>query len=182
MNEIIMLLHIQSSDHENQITALRTLFESGLKIAYGSERQLENAYAGLRMQLQDREAAALLMQHETTARSHADRIEKIFESIGIAREEKENQSLLILEAALADVVQCTPRNAVRDAALIAVIQQMLHAQIATYGTLRAFALALKEEEVVELLGKSLDEEKLHDAGWSALAQAGINDEAANKEY
>jgi len=177
-----MLLHINSITHDGQITALRNLFENGLKTAFGSERQLERAYSGLRMQLQDREAASLLMMQETSARIHADRLEKIFDSIGIAGEERENPIVTNLETLLSETIRRTPRNAVRDAAVIAVIQQMLHAQIAAYGTLRAFAIALKEEEVVALLEKNLDDEKARDASWSALAQSGINDEAANKEY
>jgi len=48
--------------------------------------------------------------------------------------------------------------------------------------LKSFAFTLKEEDVVGMLEQSLQEEKDLDMKLSVIAEAYINDEAANKEF
>ncbi len=48
-------------------------------------------------------------------------------------------------------------SAVRDAALIGSVQRVEHYAMAGYGTARAFAYALGEEQVAKLLQATLDE-------------------------
>jgi ferritin-like metal-binding protein YciE len=47
---------------------------------------------------------------------------------------------------------------VRDAALIGAAQRIEHYEIAGYGTARAFAQTVGEDQVAELLRETLDEE------------------------
>jgi ferritin-like metal-binding protein YciE len=69
-------------------------------------------------------------------------------------------------------------GAVRDAGIIASEQKMKHYQIATYGTLHAFAQTLGEEQAAKLLAMTLEEEKKTDAALTGIAVSAINQSAA----
>jgi len=73
------------------------------------------------------------------------------------------------------------RGVVRDAGIIAVLQKIKHYEIACYGTMRAYSIALREEDVVVLLEETLTEEKEVDMAFSHIAESHINIEAADKE-
>ena len=49
--------------------------------------------------------------------------------------------------------------AVKDAALIAAAQEAEHVEIAAYGTLRAWAVALERPQAMEVMEVTLEEEK-----------------------
>jgi ferritin-like metal-binding protein YciE len=176
-----MQLHIKTTDTIEEVTALRTLFEDYLKCVYWSENALAPVFHDMLNHISSKDISRLLTQHTMTTRIHSDRIEKIFESIGIPPEEKKFDAMesLIRDADI--IIDQTSSGAVRDAAIIALIQHIIHCEIATYGTLKSFAITLKEENVVSLLEKNLEEEKELDTKLSVVAEAYINDEAANKE-
>lgn len=61
-----------------------------------------------------------------------------------------------------EIMDESEEGGMRDAGIIAAGQKVEHYEIATYGTLRAFAEILGHEEAVNLLQQSLDEEKAAD--------------------
>jgi ferritin-like metal-binding protein YciE len=69
-----------------------------------------------------------------------------------------------------------------DACLIAGAQRAEHYEMAAYGTLVAWARAMGHTEAADLLQETLDEEKAADEKLSALAEAGINQEAATAAH
>jgi ferritin-like metal-binding protein YciE len=69
-----------------------------------------------------------------------------------------------------------------DACLIAAGQRAEHYEMAAYGTLVAWARALGHTQAADLLQQTLDEEKDADETLSALAEAGINQEAASAAH
>jgi ferritin-like metal-binding protein YciE len=66
---------------------------------------------------------------------------------------------------------------VLDAALIAAAQKVEHYEIASYGTVRAWAEMLGEDEAVNLLQQTLDEEVETDEKLTEIAESAINVEA-----
>jgi ferritin-like metal-binding protein YciE len=66
-----------------------------------------------------------------------------------------------------------------DACLIAAAQRVEHYEIAAYGTLVAWARVMGHTEAAELLQTTLDEEKAADEKLSSIAEAGINQAAAD---
>lgn len=178
----IMQSNIKTTDSVEEITALRPLFEDYLKGAYWSERALTPVFSDIVEYISSRETVKMLTEHTFNTQIHADRLDIIFESIGIQPEEKKFDAIDSLINELDIVVDQISSGAVRDAAIIALIQHIIHCEIASYGTLKAFALTLKEEEVVTLLEKNLQDEKEFDLKLSVIAEAYINDEAANKEF
>jgi ferritin-like metal-binding protein YciE len=68
-------------------------------------------------------------------------------------------------------------EALMDAAIIGAAQRVEHYEIAAYGTVKAFAELLGENDHVSLLEQTLDEEKETDQKLTQLAEQ-INPEAA----
>ena len=68
------------------------------------------------------------------------------------------------------------------ACLIAGGQRAEHYEMAAYGTLVAWARTMGHTEAAELLQETLDEEKAADEKLSALAEGGINQEAADAAH
>lgn len=61
-----------------------------------------------------------------------------------------------------------------DAALIAAAQKVEHYEIASYGTVCAWAETMGHDDAVELLSATLDEEKLADEKLTAIAESTAN--------
>jgi ferritin-like metal-binding protein YciE len=75
------------------------------------------------------------------------------------------------------IMQQTKMGNVRDAGIIAAEQKVKHYEIATYGTLHAFAKTLGENKAAELLAMTLNEEKKTDAHLTGIALSAINNSA-----
>jgi len=75
------------------------------------------------------------------------------------------------------LIKETDIGAVRDAGIIAAEQKVKHYEIATYGTLHAFAKTLGENKAANLLAMTLDEKKKTDATLSGIAMSTINNQA-----
>jgi ferritin-like metal-binding protein YciE len=67
-------------------------------------------------------------------------------------------------------------DAIRDACLIGAAQRVEHYEMAAYGTARAFAATIGEDEVVDLLQQTLDEEGETDKKLTELSET-VNQEA-----
>ena len=77
------------------------------------------------------------------------------------------------------IVEETQPGAVRDAGIIAAAQKVEHYEIATYGTLAAFAKVLKQEIALQLLLTTLGEEKKADELLTGIADTALNTAAMN---
>lgn len=80
-----------------------------------------------------------------------------------------------------DIIDELEEGPVCDAGIIAAVQKIEHYEIATYGSLRAFANILGEYEAASLLEETLEEEKSADKRLTDLAESIINLEAAAGE-
>jgi ferritin-like metal-binding protein YciE len=82
----------------------------------------------------------------------------------------------------AGIIEETKVGDVRDAAMIAAAQKVEHYEIATYGTLRVYAVTLGETKAALLLAKTLEEEKNADVKLTEIAMAHINVDAAHEGH
>ena len=80
-----------------------------------------------------------------------------------------------------DIMESTEPGPVRDAGIIAASQKIEHYEIATYGTLCAFAKTLGEDDAAALLEETLSEEKEADVTLTEAAYNNINFEATEEE-
>ena len=80
-----------------------------------------------------------------------------------------------------EIMDSTAEGVVRDAGIISAAQKVEHYEIASYGTLCAFAKTLGEDEVADLLEQTLNEEKEADETLSGIAESSINIEASEED-
>ncbi len=179
-----MQFNIQPLRSKDDITALRSLYEGYLKSIYWSENEMITILTGLFDEVRSDEIVNIFQQHLDTKYAHIKSLQTIFQSTGIDAEMKPSPSIKCLSEEISFTTENTNRGVVRDAAYIVLIQHIVHSQIASYGTLKSFAITLKEEEeeIVDVFDVNLMDEKLFDLNLSNIAEAYVNDEAANKEF
>jgi ferritin-like metal-binding protein YciE len=162
----------------NAAQGLRDLFENELKDIYWAEIALTKAIPKMIKNATSEELSSALSDHLSVTKTQVTRLEEVFESIGIKPQAKKCEAMagLIMEAE--EIMQATANGVVRDAGIILAGQKVEHYEIATYGTLRAFARTLGEDKAASLLEDTLDEEKEADENLSKIAESSINVEAA----
>ncbi|HWH61649.1 MAG TPA: ferritin-like domain-containing protein [Ginsengibacter sp.] len=155
----------------------RELFEDELKDIYWAEKALTKAIPKMIKNTTTEELATALEDHLEVTKGQVDRLEKVFRSLGKAARAKKCEAMdgLIKEAE--EIMENTPEGVVRDAGIISAAQKVEHYEIATYGTLCAFAKTLGENESMNLLQQTLDEEKEADETLTEIAESSVNLEA-----
>jgi ferritin-like metal-binding protein YciE len=170
-----------AKEYSNEAGELRGLFEKQLMELYWAEGIMQNMLKGIIVQSSSKDLVSLLERHLQQTTTHAERLVNIFIAIGVPVQELPYESIKCLIKEADDFIKLSRQGVVRDAGIIALLQKIKHYEIACYGTMRAYAIALREEEVVLLLEQTLEEEKTADALLSAIAESHINTEAADKE-
>jgi ferritin-like metal-binding protein YciE len=141
-------------------TGLYQLFEDSLKDIYYAEKALVKALPKMAKEANSGVLEDAINEHLSVTEGHVERLEKVFASIGIEPQSEKCEAIVV-----------------RDAGIIAAGQKVEHYEIATYGTLVAFAKTLGESEAAHLLAETLEEEKVADTKLSAIAESSINVEA-----
>lgn len=175
------MLSTIAKEDSGETRELRGLFEKQLKHLYWAENMMLAMLSGIIKEVFSADLVAALEKHRTISISHAFRLEKIFDITGIDIVEEKYDAMECLMKEGNSFIEMTRAGVVRDAGIIAVLQKIEHYEIACYGTMRAYAIVLREEEAVSLLEQTLEEEKESDLLLSKIAESHINTEAADKE-
>ena len=160
---------------------LSDLFEDMLKDIYWAEKALLKAIPKMAKNATSEDLVQALESHLEETKGHVNRCEQIFELMGKTARAKKCEAMdgLIKEAQ--EIMESTEEGVVRDAGIIAAGQKVEHYEIASYGTMTAFAKILGEDEIAELLHLTLSEEKQADEKLTEVAESSINLEAAEKD-
>lgn len=163
-----------------KIASLRDLYIEQLRDLYDGENQIIKALPKMIEATESEELSSALEEHLEVTRQQAQRLETIFQGLGEnAKGEKcKGMEGIIKEGS--EVIKEDMTETVKDAAIIAAAQRVEHYEIAGYGTVRTYAELLGEEEAVDLLQQTLDEEKEADEKLSGLAEE-INVDAEEGE-
>lgn len=160
-----------------KLKSLRDLYVHELKDIYSAEKQLTKALPKMAKAASHEELMAGFEEHLTQTEGHIERLETILEALG---ESTRGDKCKAMEGLIAEGQGLMEEDAtpdVMDAALIAAAQKVEHYEIASYGTVRTWAEMLGEEEAVNLLQQTLDEEIETDEKLTELAESTINVEA-----
>lgn len=160
---------------------LRGLFEKQLRELLWAENTMLKVLSGVILQTHSADLVRILENHRAETISQVNRLEKIFSIAGINAEEEEYEAIICMIKEIEALIHATRGGVVRDAGIIALLQKMGHHEIACYGTMKAYAMALREEEAISLLDQTLQEEKVADLALTKIAESHINTEAADKE-
>lgn len=156
---------------------LRELFEDELKDIYWAEKALVKAIPKMIKNASSEELVAALEDHLSVTEQHVTRAEEVFELLDLKPQGKKCEAMAGLIKEAEEIMKECKKGMVRDAGIISAAQKIEHYEIATYGTLRTFALTLGEDDAADLLQMTLDEEKDADSGLTDIAEAFVNAEA-----
>jgi len=155
---------------------LTDLYEEQLKDMYSAEKQLSEALPKLAEGASNADLKKAFKEHHKQTQTQMQRLEQIFEARGISPGRKKCKGMKGLVEEGSEVLEESSKSAARDAALIGAAQKAEHYEIATYGSLRAYANALGESQQAQLLQTSLDEESQTNERLTSLAET-INQKA-----
>lgn len=158
-----------------------TLYEAfleQLRDTYDAEQQVLKALPKLVKAASSPRLQAAFEQHLRETRAQVERLERVFGSLEeeVGGKHCSGMAGILRESAAALANGFDERTI--DACLIAASQHVEHYEMASYGTLVAWSRIVGNHHVSDLLQESLLEEKTADLKLSALAEAGINEEAA----
>ncbi|WP_312824732.1 ferritin-like domain-containing protein [Epilithonimonas sp.] len=156
---------------------LKDLFEDGLKDIYWAEKALVKALPKMQKNATDEKLKNAIAQHLTETEGHVSRLEECFKSMGKKAQAKKCDAMQGLLDEADSILKETEPGTVRDAGIIATSQKVEHYEIATYGTLAAFAKVLKEKVSLKNLLATLEEEKQCDKSLTKLADTNLNSKA-----
>jgi ferritin-like metal-binding protein YciE len=157
---------------------LHDAFIDELRDTYDAERQLTRALAKLAKTASSPELSEAFSSHLEETRGQIERLENVFASLDEKVRGKHCDGIEgIIEEGKA-IMEEDFDELTMDACLIAAGQRAEHYEMAAYGTLVAWARAMGHTDAAKLLQQNLDEEKAADEKLTALAEAGINRQAA----
>ncbi|MBL7856503.1 MAG: ferritin-like domain-containing protein [Cyclobacteriaceae bacterium] len=164
-----------------QSSQLMKLFENGLKDIYWAEKALIKALPKMIKKATSQELIEALEHHLSETEGQIERVEKVF---GILNKKAVAKKCDAMEGLLKEgegIMEECEDGSMMDAGIIAAGQKIEHYEIASYGTLRAFAETLGMDDVAQLLEETLEEEKLADEKLTEVALSAVNVEAAAEE-
>lgn len=161
------------------INSLKELLVDELKDLYNAENQLLKALPKMAKAASNEELKQGFTDHLLQTRGHVDRLSQAFKVLGEKPKGKTCHAMQGLVEEGAEAIEADAPDAVRDAYLIGAAQRVEHYEIAAYGTAHAFAKAVGESEVADLLQETLDEEGETNKRLTKLSK--VVNKAANAE-
>jgi ferritin-like metal-binding protein YciE len=160
---------------------LRDLFVDSLKDIYWAEKALTKALPKMAKNATSENLITAINEHLAVTEEQVSRLEQVFEIIGEKAAAKKCDAMEGLIKEGESIMEETQEGPVRDAGIIAASQKIEHYEIATYGTLAAFATTLGEEQAAALLQQTLEEEKEADTILTEAAYNTINFDASEED-
>ncbi len=157
-----------------KLSSLDSLLLEELGDLLNAETQLVRALPRMTQATSTPELKEAMQEQLEMTRSHVNRLEAIFRNLGQKPMHVNCEAMKSLIKRSEEIVKETPRSAARDAALIDAVQRVGHYEIAGYGTARSHASLLGHQQIQELLGEALQEEREIDARLNRLAESFIN--------
>lgn len=156
------------------------LFLDELKDIYSAEKQSVRVYPKLAKAISSPELKQALQMHLEQTKGQIERLDRVFEILEKRSSGKTCEGMKGLIQEGQEHTEKIEGGPVRDAALIGAAQRMEHYEIAAYGTVVAFAKATGQNEIVQLLSQTLEEEKQTDAKLTQISET-VNQQAISGE-
>lgn len=162
-----------------KLDSLRKLYIDELKDLYSAEKQLVKALPKMAKAASSPELKRAFEKHLEQTQVQVERLDQVFEGLEASPRGKKCVGMEGIIEEAQELIGEESEPEVLDAGLISKAQHVEHYEIAGYGTVRAYALLLGENEQASLLQKTLDEEGETDKLLTGLAERTINVEAAS---
>ncbi|MEB2778528.1 ferritin-like domain-containing protein [Algoriphagus sp. D3-2-R+10] len=157
------------------------LFIDEIKDIYWAEKHLVKALPKMSKGATSSKLSAAIDKHLAETKEHVNRLEEVFDILGVKPQAKKCDAMDGLVKEAESILEDTDADTmVRDAGIIIASQKVEHYEIASYGTLVAFATKMGLKDAAKILSKTLNEEKETDSNLTKMAESEINEEAASE--
>ena len=156
------------------LATLHDLMVHELKDLYSAERQLVQALPRMSKNANSDALRTALDNHLAETEEQVTRLETILESLG---ESPRGQKCHGMEGLIEEGKTLLKEDAdpdVMDAGLIVAAQKVEHYEIAGYGAVCEYARMMGHTQALQLLERTLEEEKNADRKLNEIAEGGIN--------
>ncbi len=158
-------------------TGLRKLLEDQLADIYYAEKQLVKALPKMAKAANNEELREAFQSHLEETNGQVQRLEQVFEALGIPAKGKKCPAIDGILEEGKELMEEYADDPALDAALVDAGQKAEHYEIATYGSMCAWAEQLGLDEVRDLLNETLEQEKGADEKLTEIAETVVNIEA-----
>jgi ferritin-like metal-binding protein YciE len=163
-------------------SALLELFTDEIKDIYWAEKHLVKSLPKMQKAATSDELVQAISDHLEATKEHVTRLERVFEMLDEKVQAKKCDAMEGLVQEGEGVIEDTEDGSVtRDVGIILAAQKVEHYEIATYGGLAQLAKTLGREDIAEILGQTLAEEKEADELLTNIAENDINYLASTEE-
>jgi ferritin-like metal-binding protein YciE len=159
------------------LETMEDLLVHELRDLYSAEKQLTKALPKLAKAATNDALIQALSNHLEETKDHVSRLEECFALLGASSRGKKCVAMEGLIKEGSEVLAEASDESVCDAAIISSAQRAEHYEISAYGSARAFALRVGQDDVADLLSATLEEESAADELLSTIAEAQVNIEA-----
>ena len=142
-----------------QTDTFEKLFVDELRDMYSAEKQLVKALPKLAKAATSPELRSALERHLDVTKEQVERLEGLFKDLGHSASGKTCKGMSGIIEEGQSILDKDFDEEVMDAGIIAAAQKAEHYEIASYGTLRAFAETRGDRKAAEVLDDILNEEK-----------------------
>ncbi len=160
------------------VKTLQDLFIHALSDVASAEKQLTRALPKMARAATDPQLADAFRTHLEETQGQIERLDQVVEATGLRLKRIKCAAMEGLVEEAQDEIGEIEKGPVLDAALIGAAQKVEHYEIASYGTLVAFATKLGYTDAAKLLKATLEEEKATDQKLTLLAEQQENEKAA----
>ncbi len=157
---------------------LNDLFIDTLKDIYFAEKQIVRALPKMAKAAQSDKLRAAFEKHQQETEGQIERLEQIFEICGKPARGKTCEAIQGIIEEGKEIMDDYEETPALDAGLLAAAQAVEHYEISRYGTLKSWAAKLGMRDAVQLIDKTLAEEKKTDELLTKIAETAVNAKAA----
>jgi ferritin-like metal-binding protein YciE len=171
-----------SSNGGTMEPAMVELFTDSIKDIYWAEKYLVKFLPKMQKAATSPQLKEAFGNHLEQTKGQVSRLEQVFELLGKKAQAKKCDAMEGLSKEGESIIEETDKGtATRDVGLIMAAQKVEHYEIATYGSLAQLAKTMGQDDISELLGQTLAEEKETDQLLTDIAENDINYQASEEE-
>lgn len=172
---------MESNHNGTAGSPLQEFFVTALQEMYWAETNLVNVLHTMANVATTNELREAFELHARQTNEHARQLEQVFALLALDAQPEPCVGLQgLFDEGWQVIDETLEGTAQRDVALIIAAQKVEHYEIATYGSLITLAKTMGQQEIANLLGGILDQEKETDTILTSIAEAGINVEATQE--
>lgn len=163
----------------SQIETLQELYVDELKDLWSSNDQMARALEKIAPVATDADLKGMLLKSQNGIAAHTEVLKALIEAQNetVKKEHCKGMEGLVAEALKHTIQEAPKTGPVLDAAIIAQYQRMTHYGITGFGTVGAFAKALKFDDDARKLEAAVKDMHRGDDMMSQLAESAVNVEA-----